>query len=463
MSAVAYHEDVRFLDDANPELIERNAQEFARVRDLLDSVEPEVSKAQRVEWVSAHRQHYDDRLRQALAMVRQLSDGFGQARNALLRYADEVEKAKRHVEAGEEHERRLAELIDQVAHAWTRAAQDAEPMRRWEDVRSTTGFLDWLAELGMDVDEVREDAERAYAAAGAAFDRARATEENARRACLVRLRAAREALPDFRGGDFADPTDLAGRIDTLLRESAEAARSPLASLPGGEEGGLHKNPFPGAGGERISPALQEIRDRLKSLPEGDSSWLSDAAPGGKERFVAHNRELINAAARESGLPPDLVAAIAWKEVGGKPYLLDDLTAGQRRLAEQGWFPLTPENLPGPLGGHQDATSFGPMAVQTRRAAEVLGYDPQHLTDGQREELQSALKDPAQNIFIAAKYLANLKAESGFADVPADQLTPEQYRELAARYNGGPYWRSDHAQAYADDFQRVLPEARRTLG
>lgn len=460
---MAYHADVEFLQDANPRLIERNADEFGRLRDLLDSVEPEVRKAQRVDWHSDQRQTYDARLSQALAMVRELSDGLGRARNALLRYADEVERAKRHLATGEEHETTLKKLVDQVATALTRTAQEAEPMRQWEDIRSTTGFLDWLAELGMDKEAVREDAEAAYSAAEAAFERARRVEEDARIECLKKLQAAGDALPDFRGGDFAAAGDLAGLVDGFRQEVAEGGKSPLANLPGGEAGGSYKNPFPAAGDENVSPALQEIRDRLKGLPEGESSWVSDAMPGGKAEYIRNNRELIMAAAKESGLPPDLLAGIAWKEVGGKPYALDDFVAQQRELAEQGWHPLVPENLPGPLGGHQDATSFGPMAVQTRRAAEVLGYDPQHLTAGQREELQTALKDPAQNLFISAKYLANLKAESGFADIPADQLTTDQYRELAARYNGGPYWENDQAQAYADDFGTVLPQAREALG
>ncbi|MGH3927066.1 MAG: hypothetical protein ACRDTT_30065 [Pseudonocardiaceae bacterium] len=103
-----------------------------------------------------------------------------------------------------------------------------------------------------------------------------------------------------------------------------------------------------------------------------------------------------------------------------------------------------------------------MAVQIRRGAEVLGYDPEHLSDQQRDEIKSALKDPAQNIFIASEYLANLKAESEFAHVPADHMTPAQYEELAARYNGGPNWQGDHAQNYGENFTRHLGEAREAL-
>jgi hypothetical protein len=38
-----------------------------------------------------------------------------------------------------------------------------------------------------------------------------------------------------------------------------------------------------------------------------------------------------------------------------------------------------------------------MAVQIRRGAEVLGYDSETLTDQQRDEIRSALQDPAQHL------------------------------------------------------------------
>ena len=65
----------------------------------------------------------------------------------------------------------------------------------------------------------------------------------------------------------------------------------------------------------------------------------------------------------------------------------------------------------------DETSYGPIAIQLRRGAEVLGYDPANLTDHQRTLVEEALQDPKQNAFIAAGRLAQIKAESGLADVP----------------------------------------------
>ncbi len=427
------------------------------MRDLLDSVEPSVTKAKEgTIWESVHRERYDARLAEVRSLVTGLSEGFGQARTALLGYADKVEEAKKYLESGLAAERKLNDLVSSVADAVTRTAQLAEPMRKWEDIRSTTGVLDWIAELGMDVDKIRDEATSAYEQAEKAFSRALSIEKSGRGECLAKLKTAYETLPDFRGGDFKDAADVIGYLEPLINESAQARNDPLAQLPGSGD----KSDFPSAGGAAISPALQHIRNRLKSLPKGEGYWLRDALPGGKEKWIRDNKELINAAAAETGLPPDMIAGIAWIEVGGKPYALDDDTYDARRAAESSWSPVTPEYLPGRLAGDKDETSFGPMAVQIRRGAEILGYDPHNLSEQQRDEVKSALKDPAQNIFIASRYLANLKAESEFANVPADQMTPAQYRELAARYNGGPNWQN--AQGYGRTFEAGLGQAREAL-
>jgi hypothetical protein len=158
----------------------------------------------------------------------------------------------------------------------------------------------------------------------------------------------------------------------------------------------------------------------------------------------------------------MVAGIAWQEVGGQPGILDDMTDTIREQADSPLSPIAPESLPWRLGGDPDNTSMGPIAIQVRRGAEVIGYDPEHLTDQQRGTVETPLQDPAQNIFIASEYLAQLKAESEFADVPAEEMTPAQYQELAARYNGGPYWETDDAQDYGRGFANNLDEARNAL-
>ncbi|MFD4712684.1 hypothetical protein ACFWN5_23840 [Streptomyces sp. NPDC058430] len=77
-------------------------------------------------------------------------------------------------------------------------------------------------------------------------------------------------------------------------------------------------------------------------------------------------------------------------------------------------------------------------------------------------MKEALQDPGQNMFIASECLAQPKAESEFADVPTEETTPAQSRELAARCNGGPYRRSDDAQAHRRGFDNNLDDARNAL-
>ncbi|MCU1680643.1 MAG: hypothetical protein JWQ81_1382 [Amycolatopsis sp.] len=425
---MAYHADVEFLEECSPGLVRRNAVEFARMRDLLGA--------------AATSDVVGD---EAAALAR----AFGEAAEALLAYAGKLVDAQRFLEAGVDAADRLDELISSEATAVTRAAQEAEPMRRWEDLWDSEGFLAWLSELGADVDSIRAEAVRTYELAAAAFGNALSIEKGARAACLAGLSAAQLSAPDLPGDGFVSRTVASVPVDSaLIRLSGSGTKS---------------RAFPNAGDTAISPGLADLRAKVASLPElvtPGRFLVLGASEEDRMEWLRAAAEILRAAAAEAGLPVDLLAGIAWKEVGRKPALLDDVAGGIRRIAEEEWSPVTPENLPGPLGGDRDRTSYGPLSVQVRRAAEVLGYDPGTLTEPQREELLDALKDPAANIFIAAKHVANLKAATGFASF--EDLTSEQYRELAARYNGGPYWRGGQAQAYAHDVEANLDVAGQAI-
>ncbi|WP_326773032.1 hypothetical protein [Streptomyces sp. NBC_01445] len=356
-------------------------------------------------------------------------------------------------------EQALAKLIHTKGTAITREAQEAEPMRQWEDMRATTGVMDFFAEFTMDVDDIKDEANRLHDAAGGDFHLAETTEKEARDLCVHELKQAYDLLPDFRMG-FIERVEIVSAIPELQREAAEARSNPLARLAGS---GPKQDYYPAAGDAIVSPTLRDIRLQVANLPGAkDSYWNPPSDSQDRTEWIAANKEIIKAAARNSGLPPDMVAGIAWQEVGGQPGILDDLTDTIREQADSPLSPITPENLPWRLGGDPDNTSFGPIAIQVRRGAEVLGYDPDHLTDQQRGMVEEALQDPGQNVFIASEYLAQLKAESEFADVPAEEMTPAQYQELAARYNGGPYWEGDDAQAYGRGFTNNLDDARNAL-
>ncbi|WP_199547262.1 hypothetical protein [Streptomyces sp. N35] len=457
--AYTYRADVEFLEGCNAALVERNADEFRRLRDLLLSIEPSASKAaKKTDWVSENRKPYDDRLREANELVTHLSDGYDKAQSALLHYARALEIAKSHYSDGLRAESTLKGLVAQVGEAVTDTAQRAEPMRQWEDLRGTTGFLDWMAEVTVDIDDIKDEANRAHDDASAAFGRAKSVEKEARDSCTASLDAAYKALPDFRGGGFGDAKDLLSSIPALRAEAAQAKDDPLAKLAGsGPKAGFTQP----VGKEDESAALRDIRMRLTQLPQAEDAYWSTPSDGQDRReWIAANKEIIKAAAERSGLPADMVAGIAYQEIGGQWGWMDDGVDTIREISDGGWLPWTPENLPiDRLASPPDETSFGPIAIQVRRGAEVLGYDPENLTDGQRDTIEAALQDPGQNMFIASEYLKMLKEESGFADVPAEEMTREQRQELAARYNGGPYWQNDQAQAYGRGFDRNLDDAR----
>lgn len=75
-------------------------------------------------------------------------------------------------------------------------------MHQWEDLRGTTGFLDWAAELTIDIDDIKDDANRAHDQASAAYHRAKTVEGEARDTCtaalpfagLSRARSAHQSL-----------------------------------------------------------------------------------------------------------------------------------------------------------------------------------------------------------------------------------------------------------------------------
>ncbi|MGJ7908210.1 hypothetical protein ACOQFL_17235 [Actinopolyspora sp. H202] len=459
---MTYFEEVEFLTEVAPNLIERNSEEFKRIHKLLESTLPTVKRVkQDTDWQGSGREKYDSRLDDAGGLVENLSKGFIKASEALANYAPEADKARKLVEEGQVSEQKLSDEIEKVATAITRTAQKAEPMRQWEDIRATTGVFDWLAELGMDVDSIREKAERFYRQTDEKFTQAKDTEKSARDACLEGMDSAYRALPDFRTNSKESAAIISG-IETIAQEASEAAGNANVSLSGsGPKTGLNDiSPE-----TEVSPKLQRFRDIAANLPEGTNTpyWLSESSNEFRQDWIQQNKATIEAAAKQSGLPTDLVAGIAWQEVGGKGRVFDDMTQTARDFADSGWSPVTPENLPDRLAGDPDETSYGALSIQVRRAAEVLGYDPENLTEAQREEVIAASENPKTNIMISAEHLANLKARSEFADVPAGEMTSEQYAELGARYNGGPNWNENaNAQAYGETLLDHLPEARKAM-
>jgi hypothetical protein len=394
-------------------------------------------------------------------LARDLAVAYRDAAKALSRYADAVEKAKGRFSDGLACEPKLSEVMSRVATAVTDTARKAEPMRQWEDLRKRTGVLDWLAEITVDVDEIRDEADSYYHQTEQAYDDAARIERDAREDCRADLRKARLSLPDLRG-DIPHPSTLLAGMPGFEEEVREAADDPFVALPGTgpKVDGIPRE----VGDSKVSPKLQEIRARLDGMPEakGNNYWLPSNSDEDRREWIEANRQQIQDAAKYTGLPPDMIAGIAWQEVQGDPGWADDIAQNYRQNQDEAGPVMRWVADKVGLSGEADETSMGPMSIQLRRSAEVLGYDPQNMTQTQWDEVEAATQDPGTNIYIASEYLAQLKAESEFADVPADEMTPAQYQELAARYNGGPYWESDQAQAYGRGFMNNVDDARQAL-
>jgi hypothetical protein len=181
----------------------------------------------------------------------------------------------------------------------------------------------------------------------------------------------------------------------------------------------------------LSSLHDEILDLASKYPldPGTNEWtvgdLLDWKIGGgnifdfKSQWVHGYRDAINAAAGRFDLPPELVAGVAFNEVGGDPLFVDDLAYSLRN------------------GEVRDLTSFGNVSIQVRRAAESLGYDmSQDLSPSQRRMVIASLKQPQENIFIAAKHLSDLR-DIDYKGISASNLTESQIEEIATRYNRGP--------------------------
>ncbi|MFD0490120.1 hypothetical protein ACFQ0O_27250 [Saccharopolyspora spinosporotrichia] len=201
---------------------------------------------------------------------------------------------------GKATERKLADEIGKVADAVTRTAQEAEPMRQWEDIRATTGFFDWIAELGMDVDSIRANAERFYEQTKSSFEKAKTIEENARRACLAELGDGYEALPDFRANSKDAAAIIAG-VDEVTKEAGEARGDDNVALPGSGPKSDVQASDPNA---KVSPTLKRFQEIAAGLPEGTTTsyFLTENSDDFRRQWIHDNKAAINAAAEETGLP-----------------------------------------------------------------------------------------------------------------------------------------------------------------
>ncbi len=101
------------------------------------------------------------------------------------------------------------------------------------------------------------------------------------------------------------------------------------------------------------------------------------------------------------MPPELLAGVCWIEVGGDPNFIDRVAFEVRSFDWSGpdWVDrnLTITNNP-------VKTSFGPVSIQLRTAAQAMRLNPSEMSTAQLRSLASCLQKDVFNIEIVARHL-----------------------------------------------------------
>ncbi len=149
----------------------------------------------------------------------------------------------------------------------------------------------------------------------------------------------------------------------------------------------------------------------------------------KDAWVLHNKPYIRAAAGRNSLPPEMLAGVCWIEVGGDPEFIDRV-AFEVRAFDWSGPPFVDKHLT--LTRHPAMTSFGPVSMQLRTAAQTLGMDPLKMSASQFRGLSDCLQRDIFNIDLVARHLRQLAERDGF-EFP---FSVDQLRIIVARYNRG---------------------------
>jgi hypothetical protein len=160
---------------------------------------------------------------------------------------------------------------------------------------------------------------------------------------------------------------------------------------------------------------------------GNSNHLWDK----KSEYLTNYNDVIQDAAKQYDIPVFLLAGINYTEFGGDPMWIDDIAHGVRSFDWSGpdWID---NNLT--ITKNPDLTSFGNTSIQVRRALEMLDYTS--ATSTQKSKVINSLKDPIEDIYMAARHLDVLR-NVDYSGKSADQLTDEEIQIIASRYNVGP--------------------------
>lgn len=146
----------------------------------------------------------------------------------------------------------------------------------------------------------------------------------------------------------------------------------------------------------------------------------------KDSYVKYHRNAIIQSAENVGIPPSLLAGVAWEEAGGTP---DRLKSNGVLLWRQ-FLDFFKDN-----NDHSNKTSIGIIAMQIRVVAEILGIDPRSLSTKQQLQISRCLESDDFNIKIVAMHLRDL-IKYDYPNSNTRTLSVEQIILAGSRYNRG---------------------------
>lgn len=152
----------------------------------------------------------------------------------------------------------------------------------------------------------------------------------------------------------------------------------------------------------------------------------------KDAWVAHNKSIIKSQAKTHNFPAELLAGVCWIEVGGDPSFIDRVAFEVRSFDWSGpdWVDQNLTITRSPM-----RTSFGPVSMQLRTAAETLGLNVNNLNYLQQTALAEALGNDSYNIRVVALHLRQIINLDKMQTTPPE-LSDEAIRVAGARYNRG---------------------------
>lgn len=222
-----------------------------------------------------------------------------------------------------------------------------------------------------------------------------------------------------------------GGVVISERRRTAASRSASASRAVQRAATMSSRPY-------LSVRHNELLQNAARYPADHGTVERWSGSGDKEKFKAQwvhgHRNAILAAAKANDIPPALLGSIAYREVGNDGPKKD---IAHMVRSESGRHIPVPGDLGKLLNSPADHTSFGPLDIQERRAAQILGYgDISTMSETARRTLVPTTKDPTAAIFMAAQHLSDLR-DMEFRGASAKDLTKEQMLIIATRYNQGP--------------------------